>query len=233
MSSPSLLNTITNLDIKRTLAHVFPGFLLFIGILMASDSLTTTQPKFTSMILNPGPNTPNIETLVLIGLFVGSILGIMVDGISHLLLENCFFKVFLRNINAKEESCYKRWMGKYEITDDIGKSIADYLYPKADLTLSKDLGSLKDILVKDYYSYYEFYVNSSLSMFVMSAIIQAYMYNVFHFSIFYSTVGFLVMLFLSILLMAASVNTLIDYKKVKIALIDGILTITEKKETKQ
>src|SRR5689334_14552507 len=142
--SESVWTTFSNFDVKRTFAHVFPGFLLFTGILMASDSVASIQPKFTSMILNPGPNTPNIESLVLVGLFVGSILGIMVDGISHFFLEDHVFKIFLRKINTKEESCFRNWMEKFGITDSTGKPKADYLYPQLDRSLSKDLGWLKD-----------------------------------------------------------------------------------------
>jgi len=35
----SILGQLPNLDLKRTLAHTFPGFLLYVGLLLATDTL--------------------------------------------------------------------------------------------------------------------------------------------------------------------------------------------------
>jgi hypothetical protein len=219
-------------DPKRTVAHVFPGFLLFLGILMTSDSISMISPNFTSIVLNAS-TSPNIEILVIIGLFLGGILGIMIDGISHLIFEDLFFRVFMRNINKKEEMSFKAWMNKFGIIDDLGKPRADYLYPKVDSSIAKEVGWIKDTLVRDFYSFYEFYINSSLSLFILAFIIPKYMEVVFKISTFYSSTGFSVILVLAVLLMAASVNTLKDYKKARIAIIDGILTTQSSRDTKQ
>ena len=139
-----------------------------------------------------------------IGIFVGSILGVMIDGIGHWIFEDKIFESIVKNLRMSskedknktdkdrltignaEQEIFGYWKKYFRIADvnpkhstyfpisDIPES-ADYLFP---FTYKSTDGrckvSSKDELVKDYYSYFEFYLNSSISLAVISVILGFY-----------------------------------------------------------
>ncbi len=165
-------------------AHVFPGFLLYLGLLMALDVFIFEQEStITSIIFRPA--TADLEALLSvigIGIFVGSILGVMIDGIGHWIFEDKIFESIVKNLRMSskedknktdkdrltignaEQEIFGYWKKYFRIADvnpkhstyfpisDIPES-ADYLFPFTyKSTDGDDKVKLKDEVVKDYYS---------------------------------------------------------------------------------
>jgi hypothetical protein len=95
-SAGGILERIKDIDFKRSLAHVFPGFLLYIGLIMASDAFLSHDQVLTESFFDPTTNIDLLVSLILIGLFVGSILGIMIDGIAHWAFEERWFNKIVK-----------------------------------------------------------------------------------------------------------------------------------------
>ncbi len=222
----AIFTTLKDIDLKRQVAHIFPGFLLFAGLVMAFDaSVPSTQSTVTSLVLNVGKNVEPITTIILIGLFVGSILGIMIDGLGHWLFEHKLFHYSLSDIEKREKIAFSYYMTKLRMRDLLREPSSYYLYPKLGLDpFNKDtLGAVKDLLIREFYSYYEFYVNSAIALLISSFIIPYYMINVLNTSWLSAVTGFLVVLILAMLLFRSALHTLKDYRENRIAMIEGKL----------
>jgi hypothetical protein len=251
--SSSVLSSLPSIDLKRALAHVFPGFLLYVGLLMAIDTfLLGQQSALTSILFNPSKtDIETLATVIIIGLFVGSILGVMIDGIGHWIFEDRMFEKLIRNrplseavplkIEDAENIAYEYWMKIHKITswyikpkagavlpnggiDPKFPKTADYFYPLVyQKKTDEDKIKLKDELINSYYSYYEFYINSSISVFLISLIFPLYSVKIltsdFLSSIFISAI----IMTGSILLFFASIHTLADYRRARLFSIEGYL----------
>jgi hypothetical protein len=252
-----IFDALQGIDFKRILAHVFPGFLLYVAILMAMDSFLLTSPilstTITSIIIEPGENFEALTTLIIIGLFVGSILGIMIDGINHWLLEHTLFRNIVRSelldvklgnrlaglenskrtVGQMEDDTFYAWMVDLNINKripDEGKVLSpDYLYG---YIADKDGNvGLKDKLISDFYSYYEFYINSSISLILISLVAPFYTNIVLNIPRNFSLVTMAVGLFFSFLLFLASIHTLNHYKQARYEMIEGFLRKGEDPES--
>src|SRR5687767_13232251 len=102
-SAGTIIERLSNFDFKRSLAHVFPGFLLYVGLLMASDAFLSHAQVLTGIFFNPTTNIDLLVGLILIGLFVGSILGIMIDGIAHWAFEERWFNKIVRTHRLSDD----------------------------------------------------------------------------------------------------------------------------------
>ena len=115
----TFLSQLPNWDVKRTLAHVFPGFLLYVGLLIGLDTFIFQQDStLTSLFFKS--TAADLETLVTvigIGIFLGSILGVMIDGIGHWIFEDKLFKGIVNKrklsdtitIKEAEDNLYSFW----------------------------------------------------------------------------------------------------------------------------
>jgi hypothetical protein len=248
----SIVSSLPTFDLKRTLAHVFPGFLLYVGLLLATDAfMFKDKSTFTSLMFTP--SATDIDTLVSvigIGIFVGSILGVMIDGIGHWLFEDKWFQRIVRRrklsntltIGQAEDKVYSFWRKTLGITnwniknnehvpDPTFPEDADFFYPftyKSDD--DEDKVKLKDQLISEYYSYFEFYLNSAISLSIISIVIPFYVISIL--GIDWSIAMFIsaVVLLGSMLLFFASIHTLEDYRKARVLSIEGYLRKVSIKE---
>jgi hypothetical protein len=253
----SVLEKLPEIDLKRSLAHVFPGFLLFIGLIMATDAFLFEDQVLTAVLFKPTDNFELLTSLILVGLFVGSILGVMIDGIGHWAFEERWFNVIVENeklsrkslklndgtvltIGAAEKKVYEYWMNFHEIQskgsvvgtpDQNWPKSPEYLYPfTSKISEDEDKVKLKDQLVSDYYSYFEFYLNSALAVVVVALIIPFYAVGILDTS--YWLALFICGAFLGacLLLLFAAIHTLADYKRARLESIEGYLR-KKKKDT--
>jgi Co/Zn/Cd efflux system component len=237
------VSKLSEIDFKRSLAHIFPGILLYLGLLMALDLfIFEEQSSITSIIFRPA--TADLEALVSligIGIFVGSILGIMIDGIGHWIFEDKLFDRVIKNrplsnddpmtIGDAEQYIYGHWKKRFGIADlYLGPgplkipNISDYLYP---FTFKSNDGEdkikLKDNLVSDYYSYFEFYLNSSISLSIVSIVLGFFALSILNIDLIHSLVISAIVLGGSFGLFLASIHSLEDYKKARVFAIEGYL----------
>lgn len=243
-----LIPKLPELDLKRTLAHVFPGFLLYLGLLMWLDTFVFEEGSpITSLIFRPtSADLTSLVSLIGIGIFVGSILGVMVDGIAHWLFEDILFERVVkrmklsRSINSlsiekAEEEIMGYWRKYHRVVDKYPKQAGynpisnipndpEFLYPFTYKdTDGDDKLKLKDRLVSDYYSYFEFYLNSAISLGIVSIILGFFTLNILDISPWQAFVTSALVLGGSCGLLLASIHTLADYKKARILSIEGYL----------
>lgn len=218
------------------------------------------ESTITSIIFRPA--TADLEALLSvigIGIFVGSILGVMIDGIGHWIFEDKIFESIVKNlpmsdkdvhkpdkdrltIGKAEQEIFGYWKKYFRIADkypkdstyvpipDIPES-ADYLFPFTyKSTDGDDKVKLKDELVKDYYSYFEFYLNSSISLAVVSVILGFYALTILNITPLQAFVTFAIVLAGSSGLFFASMHTLADYKRARVLFIEGYLRKVQQDE---
>ena len=238
-SASSILERLSDIDFKRTLAHVFPGFLLYVGLIMASDAFLSHDQVLTEIFFDPATNIDLLVALILVGLFVGSILGIMVDGIAHWAFEERWFNKIVKThklgdndnftIEQAEDHVFSNWMDFLEIhqydenfNDVEWESTPESLYPFT-FTGDEDKITLREKLIQEFYSYFEFYLNSALSLVFIGFIIPFYAVAFFAAGYWISLIvcgGFLLA---SMLLLFAAIHTLADYKRARIDSVEGYL----------
>lgn len=232
----SFLSQLPSWDLKRTLAHVFPGFLLYIGFLMTLDTFVF-QEQSTITLLLFRPEVTEVETLAAvigIGVFLGSIFGIMIDGIGHWLFEDRWFGGIVEarklskssNITIKEaeDNFYTSWIDTFKFNDKGPHDFPDFFYPFT--YKSEDTIKLKDNLISDYYSYFEFYLNSAISLTLVSFVLPFYTLTILGMIWQLSIVLFVIVLSGSFLLFYASIHTLEDYKRARLLSIQGYMDKT-------
>lgn len=95
----------SSLSFSKLIAHVFPGFLFVLSIFMLIDSFCINPGTYTIEITK-GPE----EFVAFIGIFliVGTIMGIIIDGIQHTVIAK-FFETRIENkkIMRKIKNIYK------------------------------------------------------------------------------------------------------------------------------
>lgn len=144
---------------EHLLAHTFPGFFSAITLFMLLDVLSPRD--LTLWAFN------NIEGVVgFIGfvILIGTILGVIIDGLHHMIIER-FFDRFIENKKNSE--------------------FIKALYPQTDLMLRrpyffKKNGFMKidEYITNKIYRYSECYVNTFISLIPFSFIIPIYLSNV-------------------------------------------------------
>ena len=237
----TFLSQLPSWDLKRTLAHAFPGFLLYIGFLITLDTFVF-QEQSTITLLLFRPEVTEVETLAAvigIGVFLGSIFGIMIDGIGHWLFEDQWFGGIVDarklskssdiTIRKAEEGFYDSWKDFFEFHETKSHGFPDFFYPFT--YKSEDTIKLKDNLISDYYSYFEFYLNSAISLTLVSFVLPFYTLTILGMVWQLSVVLFVIVLSGSFLLFYASIHTLEDYKRARILSIQGYMDKTRYETT--
>jgi hypothetical protein len=238
-SAGGIIERLKDIDFKRSLAHVFPGFLLYVGLIMASDAFLSHDQVLTETFFNPTTNTDLLVALILVGLFVGSILGVMIDGIAHWVFEERWFNKIVKalklsdkdhtTIGDAEDQVFRNWMishgihqHEYALHKIVWDTSPEYLYPFTHAG-DEDKVNLRDYLIQEFYSYFEFYLNSALSLVFIGFIIPFYSVAFLGASFWVALIVCAVFLVSSMLLMFAAIHTLADYKRARIESIEGFL----------
>lgn len=249
-SAGTILERIKDIDFKRTLAHVFPGFLLYVGLIMASDAFLSHDQVLTETFFNPSTNIDLLIALIIVGIFLGSILGVMIDGIAHWAFEDRWFDKVVKKlkfskrgkftIEQAEEVVFKNWMNEYGIhqyEDEFGHPVvwensAEYLYPFTH-SGDQDKINLREYLIHQFYAYFEFYLNSAISIVVVGSIIPFYAVAFLSSGFWIALIVCASFLIASLLLMFAAIHTLADYRRARIESIEGYLRKKENEPPQQ
>lgn len=181
----------SQLSFEHMLSHLFPGFFTALTVFMVIDILSPFD--LTQLMLT------NLNAMIgFFGLIIliGIILGVIVDGIHHRLIELGLFS-FLDRIRTEEKNEICSDITTYKISKHIinqlgcEKDKCDK-YSECDIEKPRSYELLKlfyafnieniekcvalyDYMKKSVYYYYEFYANTSIAMFPFALVAPIYM----------------------------------------------------------
>jgi hypothetical protein len=209
------------LDFQHLLAHTFPGFFSSITLFMLLDYWSPYP--LTSKIMS-------VEGLVgLAGfiLVIGTILGIILDGIHHIVLEDGIFsnldeiKSMYKSvdhlfpcINLKPISCENSPLESLLTPHNL----LIYYYNKKGCILDVD----RELIFR-YYRYSEFFANTFLSLTIFSVVSPLFLFKELDISWDISVLFGLISLVISILCFEASHLAYVRYLKAQINFLAGFL----------
>lgn len=243
---------IVAVDSKRLLAHFLPGFILYIGILITYDSLLADpEQRFTTGIfLDVTPNESNLTLVLSLGFFIGVLLGLMIDSIGHRFFEECICNKWLtKNKKIEEEKSYLDLARnvpqiKKALKDNLARIVEnpdgtitnpikhDDLYAFInDVTVdqqadpSKDVKkvAIRDYLMNQFYSYFEFYQNAGIALGLVSFAFPSYLTHVLGYPKIAGLITFVVLLAASGLLLVSAAHTLRNYRDARFRMIGGAI----------
>lgn len=174
-----MVSQFPELDFQHLLAHTFPGFFLAITLFMLVDFWSPYN--LTSMIQTP-------EGLVSFAgfiLIIGTILGIILDGIHHLILEDGIFSN-LGEVEYMRQSMYCLFPDHLKPFTNSTSTCASFLTPHDFLLFFyRNMNEVKGTnvmevdreLVFRYYRYSEFFSNTFLSLTVFSVAVPLYLFK--------------------------------------------------------
>lgn len=153
----------TQIRYEELLSHTFPGFFLALTVFMMIDVLSPINltEKATKDISGLGSFIGFI-------LLFGTILGIIIDGIHHTIIERIIFEKFsgLREIDASTDALFPK----------VGVKLTEQFFFKV---LSEKAGiEVFEKQINTRYRYSEFYANTSLSLVPFSLIAPKYLVEV-------------------------------------------------------
>jgi len=123
----------SSLSFSKLMAHVFPGFLFVLSIFMLIDSFCINPGAYTIKITK-GPE----EFVAFIGIFliVGTIMGIIIDGIQHIVITPFIEKTIIRKKKMRkikkiyeiiDAKLLEKFFDRYEIDTNDKNTITDGL----------------------------------------------------------------------------------------------------------
>ena len=189
--------TLSKLEFKELLSHTFPGFFLALSVFMLLDVLS---PKdLTAWAF--GTLTKFVSAMGFI-ILLGTILGILIDGIQHLIEENIFVKwPRYHKVEKKSNGIYPDGVKHYYYYKRIGKDAFDYF-------------------TDNYYRYAEFYGNIFISLIAFSCIAPFYFCDVLKIYYLWSIIfGCAVPLFFAGICIWSSYTTFVKYHSHRIDMI--------------
>lgn len=156
-------------EFKEMLSHTFPGFFLAFGLFMLIDYLSPVN--FT--VLAMGSLTGLISFVGFI-IIIGTILGVIIDGIHHTFIEDDIFDNF--------EAVYKLKLPIKRQLEAACPSYHDNFSRHFFLAKMGDKGArakeFEDLFDQAYYRYSEFYSNIFISLVVFSIISPFYFFDI-------------------------------------------------------
>lgn len=182
---------------QHIMSHTFPGFFSAITLFMFMDILSPLE--LTSLVVSSISNLVSFIGLILI---IGTILGIIIDGIHHNVIEDLFFD----NMHGYKETEYVKyqWMKKCggllptsdlcDKTETDKKTCSECDNNDSDecpilkigltrhysfKTIESKVTDLNNFFIDDYYSYSEFYSNTFLSLIPFSLIVPYFLLETF------------------------------------------------------
>jgi len=202
----------SQLSFEHMLSHLFPGFFTALTVFMAIDIVS---PLNLSQFILKDLNT----MLGFLGFIflVGTILGVIIDGLHHRLIELYYFSTLEKDINKgksehisikkisehiiEQMGCFKGKDERCNVCELFKEREYGLLktYLVFDINNVDKFVALHDYLKKSVYCYYEFYANTFIAMFLFAFIAPMYMVKILNVDFFASIFIGAVLLFLSII----------------------------------
>ncbi len=209
----------TQFKFEDLLHHTFPGFITAITLFML---ITIWSPKdLTTWAFNS--NAANLVGFFGFIVLAGTILGVLIDGIHHLIIQGSIFNNF----------------GKIK---DIFRFI-EFLYPEKERKLEIDLTrhyffsaigdkalNIDEYLINSKHRYSEFYANTFIALVPFSLVVPFYLVRVLKISPLLSVVIALISLSLACICWKSSYNIYKEYLKAIYSFLRGCLEEKNKNE---
>lgn len=172
------------LTFEHMLSHVFPGFFTAITVFMLLD-IWSPLPLVQYL------TSDNFSILIGFAAYVlicGTILGVIIDGIHHKVIEEMFLEKYPRDIEIhdieewldcenKQQNIKKCKKCKFRLYLDYEPVKIYYLFSTG--SMEKYL-SLYEYVTKRYYHYYEFFANTSIALIPFAFIAPLYINQELH-----------------------------------------------------
>ncbi len=188
------------LEFKEFLSHTFPGFFLALSVFMLLDLLS---PK--DLTLWAFGSLTTFSSAMAFIVLLGTILGILIDGIQHLIEENIFVKLprYKNDVEGRTSGIYPSGLG-----------VRHYYYYK------RIGGDTFTHLTDNYYRYAEFYGNIFISLIAFSSIAPFYFCYVLRIPWLGSIIfGCVVPIFFAYICILSSYTTFVKYHSNRIDMI--------------
>lgn len=160
----------SEIKFKEMLSHTFPGFFLALSIFMLIDYLSPADLTTYSM-----SNLTGMISFAGFIIIMGTILGVIIDGIHHTFIEDDIFDNF-KTIHVLKMPI-KREL-KANNCDDLTRH---FFFPKIGDKGAKSI-ELENHLDEAYYRYSEFYSNIFISLVIFSIISPFYIFEILEIS---------------------------------------------------
>jgi len=204
-------------EFKELLSHTFPGFFSAISIFMVMD--LWTDKDLTTWVI--GGNFAGLVSFIGFVLLMGTIMGVIIDGIHHSIIEDDIFD----NLKTVQEikSVLKTRYKKICNTENTYLT-RHYFYPfigeekKGDKAIAID-----EHLEKGYYRYSEFYANIFLSLVLFSLISPFYLSHVLEFDWSYSIIVGIISLSVACICLNSSYTAYRAYMRAQMSVICGFI----------
>jgi hypothetical protein len=168
----------SQLSFEHMLSHVFPGFFTAVTAFMELDIWSPLH------LVQYVINDPNVlivfAAYVLIG---GTILGVVIDGIHHKILEEIFLEKYPKNIEIHDIEEWLNCAKRQEKNNNECKRCRfllnlDYepvkIYYMFNMDSLEKYLSVYEYINKRYYHYYEFFANTSIALLPFSFVAPIY-----------------------------------------------------------
>lgn len=199
----------------------------------SSIKIENAPTKMTFLIMDPSSDFLNLQILIVVGLLVGGILGIVLDGVGHYVFE----KSERPWVHHLEEKGYLWWtkimrVSTFDDSETHGHNVGSfYLHnligispDKLDDSDEKIKSAFRVHVLKDFYSFYEFYRNSGIALIFAIPILPYYLYTVLQLEFLALLIAFIGVVTLSVLLLKSASHTLDEFKKRRLAMFSGVLS---------
>lgn len=204
-------------EFKELLSHTFPGFFSAISIFMVMD--LWTDKDLTTWVI--GGNFAGLVSFIGFVLLMGTIMGVIIDGIHHSIIEDDIFD----NLKTVQEikSVLKTRYKKICNTENTYLT-RHYFYPfigeekKGDKAIAID-----EHLEKGYYRYSEFYANIFLSLVLFSLISPFYLHQVIGFDFRHSILVGIISLSVACICLNSSYTAYRAYLRAQMSVICGFI----------
>lgn len=175
------------LKFQHLLSHTFPGFFSALTLFMLIDIWSPLDLTFFM-----AKDLTSLLTFVGFIFLIGSILGIIIDGIHHSMIEDTIFdkfeeiikadkvyRDFLKKANPKDVKCQGDCLNGCEKDDDDCdvvkyKLTRHYLFNR----MSDKLVEINSYLSEEYYCYSEFYSNTFIALIPFSVVAPFYLFQI-------------------------------------------------------
>ncbi len=205
--APDIPNQI---QFEEMLSHTFPGFFLAVTLFMLVDVWSPVE-----LTLWVNKDVTSLLSFVGFVLLFGTVLGVILDGIRHSIIEGFVFKKII----------------KYNRIDSCPEDLySNNSYPKEYLKLDhyyffeimKDKARENfDYLVKTKYRYVEFHGNTFISLVPLSFVTPFYLFQVLQISWTLSFILAFMSLIIACICLYSSYEAFEDYQRAKCSLIHG------------
>jgi hypothetical protein len=203
------------IEFQHLMSHTFPGFLSAVSLFMLVDVWSPID--LSSFVIKDITGFVNFVGFILL---IGTILGVIIDGIHHSIIEDAIFDRFqdVREPASIKSECILKCGGDASRLLDLGIT-HHYFFNK----LKGEAINVSNFFIKGYYSYSEFYSNTFLSLIPFSLIVPFYLVKSFHMSWSLCVYIAIVLFIIGCFCLYSSYNAYKSYKKALYSAIYGYL----------